>query len=90
MIKGELHLPELIITEGPMPQTRSYHDHRPKITVEYSAANLSRWGFFPALLQYLQRLELPRRLQGITIPSARASAHFYDDLVNSAALRPPA
>jgi DDE family transposase len=75
MIKGELHLPELIITEGPMPQTRSYHDHRPKITVEYSAANLSRWGFFPALLQYLQRLELPRRLQGITIPSA-PNAHF--------------
>src|SRR5512142_997781 len=75
MIKGELHLPELIITEGPMPQTRSYHDHRPKITVEYSAANLSRWGLFPALLQYLQRLELPRRLQGITIPSA-PNAHF--------------
>src|SRR5512144_64009 len=58
-----------------MPQTRSYHDHRPKITVEYSAANLSRWGLFPALLQYLQRLELPRRLQGITIPSA-PNAHF--------------
>src|SRR5512133_1325588 len=58
-----------------MPRPRSYHDRRPKITVEYSASTLSRWGFFPAILRYLQRLELPRRLQAITIPSA-PNAHF--------------
>jgi Transposase DDE domain len=75
MIKGELHLPESIITEEPMPRPRSYHDRRPKITVEYSTSTLSRWGFFPAILRYLQRLELPRRLQGVTIPSA-PNAHF--------------
>jgi hypothetical protein len=75
MIKGKLHLPESIITEEPMPRPRSYHDRRPKITVEYSASTLSRWGFCPAILRYLQRLELPRRLQGVTIPSA-PNAHF--------------
>src|SRR5512135_3237856 len=75
MIKGELHLPELIITEGPMPRPRSSHDRRPRITVEYSASTLSRWGFFPAILSYLQRLELPRQLRGVTIPSA-PNAHF--------------
>ena len=58
-----------------MPRPRSYHDRRPKITVEYSASTLSRWGFCPAILRYLQRLELPRRLQGVTIPSA-PNAHF--------------
>src|SRR5512135_3255659 len=58
-----------------MPRPRSYHDRRPKITVEYSASTLSRWGFFPAILRYLQRLELPRRLQAITIPSA-PNAHL--------------
>jgi hypothetical protein len=40
-----------------------------------SASTLSRWGFFPAILRYLQRFELPRRLQAITIPSA-PNAHF--------------
>jgi Transposase DDE domain group 1 len=75
MIKGELHLPELIITEEPMPRPRSYHEHTPRITAEYSASTLSRWGFFPVILGYLRRLELPRRLQGVTIPSA-PNAHF--------------
>jgi hypothetical protein len=75
MIKGERHLPLSIITEGPMPPTRSYHDHRPAITVEYSSSTLSRWGFFPAILRYLQRLELAQRLRGVTIPSA-PNAHF--------------
>jgi hypothetical protein len=75
MIKGKLHLPELIITEGPMPRPRSYHEHTPRITAEYSASTLSRWGFFPVILGYLRRLELPRRLQGVTIPSA-PNAHF--------------
>ncbi len=54
---------------------RSYHEHQPTLTVEYSASTLSRWGFFPVILQYLRRLELPRRLQGVTIPSA-PNAHF--------------
>src|SRR5512144_2633491 len=75
MIKGELHLPELIITEEPMRRPRSYHEHTPRITAEYSASTLSRWGFFPVILGYLRRLELPRRLQGVTIPSA-PNAHF--------------
>ena len=54
---------------------RSYHEHQPTITVEYSASTLSRWGFFPVILRYLHRLELPQRLQGVTIPSA-PNAHF--------------
>jgi hypothetical protein len=58
-----------------MPRTRSYHNHHPALTVEYSASTLSRWGFFPAILRYLQRLELPQRLRGVTIPSA-PNAHF--------------
>ena len=37
-----------------MPRPRSYHDHHPAITVEYSASTLSRWGFFPVILQYLR------------------------------------
>src|SRR3954466_10890985 len=75
MIKGELHLPELIITEGPMPRPRSYHQHTPRITAEYSASALSRWGFFPAILGYLQRLGLPERLPGGTTPPP-PTAHF--------------
>src|SRR5512135_1709676 len=58
-----------------MPRTRSYHNHHPALTVEYSASTLSRWGFLPAILRYLQRLELPQRLRGVTIPSA-PKAHF--------------
>src|SRR4051812_31319954 len=75
MIEGGPLLPELIITEGPMPRCRSYHPGPSSITVEYSASSLSRWGFFPAVLAYLQRLELPGRLQGVTIPTA-PNAHF--------------
>src|SRR5512147_1531776 len=70
MIKGELHLHQLIITEGPIPRTRHYHNHHPALTVEYCASTLSRWGFFPAILRYLQRLELAQRLRDVTIPSA--------------------
>src|SRR5512142_58928 len=70
MIEGGPHLPELIITEGAMPRCRSYHQCPSSITVEYTASTLSRWGLFPAILADLQRLELPRRLQGVTIPSA--------------------
>jgi hypothetical protein len=70
MIEGGPHLPELIITEGAMPRCRSYHQCPSSITVEYTASTLSRWGLFPAILAYLQRLALPRRLQGVTIPSA--------------------
>jgi hypothetical protein len=75
MIEGWQHFPSLIITEGPMPRPRSYHRPQPTITAEYSASTLSRWGFFPVILRYLQRLELPQRLQGVTIPSA-PNAHF--------------
>src|SRR5512135_2774573 len=94
MIKVELHLPESIITEEPMPRPRSYHDSRPKITVEYSASTLSRWCFFPAILRYLQRLELPRRLQGVTIPSAptpvnmRRSSNVTSLVTEDSILRP--
>src|SRR5512135_3768695 len=75
MIEGWLHLPSSILTEEPMPRPRSYHDPRPRLTVEYSASTLSRWGFFPVILRYLQGLRLPQRLQGVTIPSA-SNAHF--------------
>src|SRR5512147_1213926 len=75
MIEVSQPLTSLIITEGPMSCPRSYPEHRPTITVEYSASTLSRWGFFPVILQYLRRLELPQRLQTVTVPSA-PNAHF--------------
>jgi hypothetical protein len=75
MIEVSQHLTSLIITEGPMSCPRLYHEHRPTITVEYSASTLSRWGFFPVILQYLRRVELPQRLQTVTVPSA-PNAHF--------------
>src|SRR4051794_37076625 len=58
-----------------MPRPRSYHQHSPRITAEYSASALSRWGFSPATLGSLHRLDLPQRLRGVTIPSA-PNAHF--------------
>ena len=58
-----------------MPRPRSYHQPTPRITAEYSASALSRWGFFPAILGYLRRLGLPERLRGVTLPSA-PNAHF--------------
>ena len=58
-----------------MSRPRSYHQPQATITVEDSASTLSRWGFFPAILRSLQRLELPQRLTGVTIPSA-PNAHF--------------
>src|SRR5512143_3732872 len=75
MIEVSQHLTALIITEGPMSCPRSYPEHRPTITVEYSASTLSRWGFFPVILQYLRRRELPQRLQTVPVPSA-PNAHF--------------
>src|SRR5512144_1836923 len=75
MIEVSQQLTALIITEGPMSCPRSYHEHRPTLTVEYSASTLSRWGSFPVILQYLRRLELPQRLQTVTVPSA-PNAHF--------------
>src|SRR5512142_1418557 len=75
MIEVSQHLTALIITEGPMSCPRSYPEHRPTLTVAYSAATPSRWGFFPVILQYLRRLELPQRLQTVTVPSA-PNAHF--------------
>src|SRR5512132_3251087 len=75
MIEVSQHLTSLIITERPMSCPRSYHEHRPALPVAYSASTLSRWGFFPAILRYLQRLELPQRLKTVTVPSA-PNAHF--------------
>ncbi len=70
-----------------MPRSRSYQPHTPRITAEYSASTLSRWGFFPVILAYLRRLELPQRLQTVTIPSA-PNAHFrpVDKLMTLATL----
>src|SRR5512144_3084616 len=70
-----------------MPRTRSYHQPHRSITVEYTQARLSRWGFFPVILEYLQRLLLPRRLAAITVPSA-PNAHFtpLDELMTSVTL----
>jgi hypothetical protein len=75
MIEEWRLFPSSIITEGPMPRPRSYHEHQPVITAEYSASPLSRWGFFPVILQYLHNRRLPQRLKAVTIPSA-PNAHF--------------
>src|SRR5512135_2659650 len=61
--------------EAPMPRPRSYHGHRPTTSVESSHSRLSRWGFFPVVLEYLRKLHLPDRLAAVTIPSA-PNAHF--------------
>jgi hypothetical protein len=53
-----------------MPSTPSYPKRTPTITVEYSASTLSRWGFFPVLLEYLRQRQLPQRLEAITVKSA--------------------
>src|SRR3954471_12231966 len=53
-----------------MPRTRSHQEPNPAITVEYSASTLSRWGFFPVLLEYLRQRQLPRRLGTITVKTA--------------------
>ena len=58
-----------------MPRTRSYHDRPASISVQYTHARLSRWGFTPVVLEYLRRLHLPERLGAVTIRSAK-NAHF--------------
>ena len=58
-----------------MSRPRSYHEHQHVITAEFSASTLSRWGFFPVILQYLRNRRLPQRLKALTIPSA-PNAHF--------------
>jgi hypothetical protein len=58
-----------------MPRIRSYHEPHRTITVQYTHSRLSRWGFFPVILEYLDRLHLPQRLAAVTIPSA-PNAHF--------------
>ena len=58
-----------------MPRIRSCHEPHRSITVQYTHSRLSRWGFFPVILEYLHRLHLPRRLAAVTIPSA-PNAHF--------------
>jgi hypothetical protein len=66
-----------------MPQTRSYHGPQPSITVEYSAATLSRWGFFPVVLLSLRRLRLPERLGAITIQTAANGLYTTTDKLMS-------
>ena len=51
-----------------MPRIRSYHEPHRTITVQYTHSRLSRWGFFPVILEYLDRLHLPQRLAAVTIP----------------------
>lgn len=58
-----------------MPQSRSYHGRPASISVEYTHSRLSRWGFFPVILEYLRNLRLPEQLGTITIRSA-SNAHF--------------
>jgi hypothetical protein len=62
-----------------MPRTRSYQEPNPAITVEYSASTLSRWGFFPVLLQYLRNRQLPQRLGAITIKTAANGLYSTGD-----------
>ncbi len=70
MIQGAHHLLSVIFIEGPRPQPPSYHRPPTPLTVEYSASTLARGGVFPARWRYLQPRELPRRRQGVTLPSA--------------------
>jgi hypothetical protein len=58
-----------------MPRPRSYHDNGSTISVQFTHARLSRWGFAPVLLEYLRRLRRPERLTALTIRSA-TNAHF--------------
>ena len=66
-----------------MPSTRSYPEPTPTITVEYSASTLSRWGFFPVVLQYLRRRRLPERLGQITIKTAANGVYSTTDKLMS-------
>src|SRR3954447_16453725 len=66
-----------------MPRTRSYQEPNPAITVEYSASALSRWGFFPVLLQYLRNRQLPQRLGAITIRTAANGLYSTGDKLMS-------
>jgi hypothetical protein len=51
--------------------------------VEYSAANPSRWGFFPVILQFLHRLRLPQHLGDITIRTAANGLYTTTDKLMS-------
>ena len=53
-----------------MPRPRSAQQPTSTITVEYSASTLSRWGFFPAILEYLRNRQLPQRLGKVTLSTA--------------------
>ena|SRR5436305_13065517 len=57
-----------------MPRAQFYHGRRCTIGVEYSASSLSRWGFFPVILEYLRTHKLPQRLETITPYTGRVSA----------------
>src|SRR3954447_23319410 len=66
-----------------MPRTRSYHGPQPTITVEYSAATLSRWGFFPVILHYLRRHRFPERLGEGTLKTAANGLYSTTDKLMS-------
>src|SRR4051812_45312130 len=72
-----------IITEVPMLHWRSYQSPQPTITVEYAAASLSRWGFFPVILPFLRRLRLPQHLAAITIKTAANGTYTTADKLMS-------
>jgi DDE family transposase len=66
-----------------MPRTQSYHHRTPTICVEYSASTLSRWGFFPVILEYLRKHQLPGRLGAITIKTAANGLYSTRDKLMS-------
>jgi hypothetical protein len=66
-----------------MPRPRSYQQPTPTITVEYSASTLSRWGFFPVILEYLRNRQLPQQLGSITIKTAANGLYSTRDKLMS-------
>ena len=66
-----------------MPRPRSYRQPTPSITVDYSASTLSRWGFFPVILEYLRNRQLPQRLGSITIKTAANGLYSTRDKLMS-------
>lgn len=66
-----------------MPRVQFYHGRRCTIGVEYSASSLSRWGFFPAILEYLRTHHLPKRLEAITLATAANGVYSTGDKVMS-------
>src|SRR4051812_6349553 len=66
-----------------MPRPRSYRQPTLSITVDYSASTLSRWGFFPVILEYLRKSQLPQQLGSITIKTAANGLYSTGDKLMS-------